>query len=231
MLHEIVEKCLHLNKEIKRNNLVKLTWGNASVLSDDGKVIAIKPSGVDFESMKFKDISLVDLYSGNHLSGLKPSVDTAIHREIYKAFPEIKSVIHTHSKFATSWAQSRRPIPLCGTTHADYFLKDIPVSDILYHSDFEDYEKHIGLKIVEWYQKNKISPLNVPGILIPNHGCLVFSDSCERTLECAIVLEEVAEMAYYTFMLDSSRTRSLEEDTLYDIHFERKNGKHKYYGQ
>ena len=121
-MNKTIEDCLYLNKSLKENNLVKLTWGNASVLSEDGKYIAIKPSGVSFDDLTFSEISIIELYTGKQISGMKPSVDTDIHLEIYKAFPEIKSIIHSHSKFATSWAQALKPIPILGTTHADYFF-------------------------------------------------------------------------------------------------------------
>ena len=126
-----IEDCLKLNKSLKENSLVKLTWGNASVLSEDGKHVVIKPSGVDFDEIKFSDLCIIELYTGKLVSGMKPSVDTAIHLEIYKAFPEIKSIIHSHSKFATSWAQALRSIPILGTTHADYGMNMKKILDSL----------------------------------------------------------------------------------------------------
>lgn len=230
-INKAIEDCLYLNKSIKENNLVKLTWGNASVISEDGKYIAIKPSGVDFEKLSYSDISIIEVYTGKQLSGKKPSVDTAIHLELYKAFPEIKSSIHSHSKFATSWAQSLQPIPILGTTHADYFLSDIPVARQLDEDEFDNYEKNLGQSIVDYYQSEKINPLNIPAILLPGHGVMVFSDSPKRTLECAIVLEEISEMAYYTKMLNKDIQQSELSKKLYTKHFERKNGINKYYGQ
>ena len=143
-MYKAIEDCLLLNKSIKDNNLVKLTWGNASVLSEDGKYIAIKPSGVNFSELSYSEICIVELYTGKQITGKKPSVDTPIHLEIYKAFPEIKSVIHTHSKFASSFAQALTSIPILGTTHADYFLDDIPVARKLEEWELEDYEKNLG---------------------------------------------------------------------------------------
>lgn len=230
-MNKVIEECLSLNKSLQENNLVKLTWGNASVISDDGKHIAIKPSGVDFDKLTYSEISIVDVYTGEHISGKKPSVDTAIHLEIYKAFPEIKSAIHSHSKFATSWAQAIKPIPILGTTHADYFLYDIPVSRQLKPNELVEYEKNLGQCIVDYFQSKKINPLNIPAILLPGHGAMVFSNSPKRTLECAIVLEEVAEMAYYTKMLNPNIETSELSLSLYEKHFERKNGINKYYGQ
>ena len=226
-----IEDCLALNKSLKENNLVKLTWGNASVLSEDGKSIVIKPSGVNFSELTYSQLCIVDLYSGRLISGMKPSVDTAIHLEIYKAFPEIKSIIHSHSKFATSWAQALEPIPILGTTHADYFLGDIPVARQLEEFELDEYEKNLGQSVVDFFQSNKINPLNIPAILLPGHGVMVFSDSPKRTLECAIVLEEIAEMAYYTKSINPNLKQSKFSKDLYTKHFERKNGINKYYGQ
>ena len=226
-----IEDCLALNKSLKENNLVKLTWGNASVLSEDGKSIVIKPSGVNFSELTYSQLCIVDLYSGWLISGMKPSVDTAIHLEIYKAFPEIKSIIHSHSKFATSWAQALEPIPILGTTHADYFLGDVPVARQLEEFELDEYEKNLGQCVVDFFQSNKINPLNIPAILLPGHGVMVFSDSPKRTLECAIVLEEIAEMAYYTKSINPNLKQSKLSKDLYTKHFERKNGINKYYGQ
>ena len=230
-MNKEIEDCLALNKSLKENNLVKLTWGNASVLSEDGKSIVIKPSGVNFSDLTYSQLCIVDLYSGKLISGMKPSVDTAIHLEIYKAFPEIKSIIHSHSKFATSWAQALRPIPILGTTHADYFISDIPVSRQLEKDELDEYEKNLGQCVVDYYQNKKINPLNIPAILLPGHGVMVFSDSPKRTLECAIVLEEIAEMAYYTTSINPNIQPCRLSRELYTKHFERKNGINKYYGQ
>ena len=230
-MNKEIEDCLALNKSLKENNLVKLTWGNASVLSEDGKSIVIKPSGVNFSELTYSQLCIVDLYSGRLISGMKPSVDTAIHLEIYKAFPEIKSIIHSHSKFATSWAQALEPIPILGTTHADYFLGDIPVARQLEEFELDEYEKNLGQSVVDFFQSNKINPLNIPAILLPGHGVMVFSDSPKRTLECAIVLEEIAEMAYYTKSINPNLKQSKFSKDLYTKHFERKNGINKYYGQ
>jgi len=230
-MNKEIEDCLALNKSLKENNLVKLTWGNASVLSEDGKTIVIKPSGVNFSDLTYSQLCIVDLYGGRLISGMKPSVDTAIHLEIYKAFPEIKSIIHSHSKFATSWAQALEPIPILGTTHADYFLGDILVARQLEEFELDEYEKNLGQSVVDFFQSNKINPLNIPAILLPGHGVMVFSDSPKRTLECAIVLEEIAEMAYYTKSINPNLKQSKFSKDLYTKHFERKNGINKYYGQ
>jgi L-ribulose-5-phosphate 4-epimerase len=230
-MNRAIEDCLSLNKSLKEHDLVKLTWGNASVLTEDGKHIVIKPSGIEFDKLTFSQLCIVELYTGKLISGMKPSVDTAIHLEIYKAFPEIKSIIHSHSKFATSWAQALKPIPILGTTHADYFLSDIPVARQLEKFELDEYEKNLGQCVVDFYQSKKINPLNIPAILLPGHGVMVFSDSSKRTLECAIVLEEIAEMAYYTTSINPHIQPCRLSRDLYKKHFERKNGINKYYGQ
>ncbi len=230
-MNKAIDDCLSLNKSIKDNNLVKLTWGNASVMSEDGKHLAIKPSGVDFDKLTYSEMSIVEIYTGKLISGKKPSVDTAIHLEIYKAFPEIKSVIHSHSKFATSWAQAFKPIPILGTTHADYFISDIPIARQLEKSELDNYEKNLGQSVVDYFQSHKINPLNIPAILLPGHGSMIFSNSPQRTLECAIVLEEIAEIAYYTKMINPTVQPCRLSRELYTKHFERKNGINKYYGQ
>lgn len=230
-MNKDIEDCLYLNKCLKEHNLVKLTWGNASVLCEDKKHVIIKPSGIDFEKLNFSQLCTIELYTGKLISGMKPSVDTAIHLEIYKAFPEIKSIIHSHSKFATSWSQALSSIPILGTTHADYFLSDIPIARQLQSHELVDYEKNLGQSVVEFYQKNKINPLNIPAILLPSHGVMVFSDTPKRTMECAIVLEEIAEMSYYTRVINPSIQLTDLTKELYTKHFERKNGINKYYGQ
>tara|TARA_Y100000589_G_C27101277_1_gene608171 strand:- start:64 stop:756 length:693 start_codon:yes stop_codon:yes gene_type:complete len=230
-MFKTIEDCLKLNQNLQKYGLVKLTWGNASVIDNDGKKVAIKPSGVEFDKLTFSQISIIELYTNKHISGMKPSVDTPLHLEIYKAFPEIKSVIHTHSKFATSWAQAHKSIPILGTTHADYFIDSIPVARPLDQSEIIEYEKNLGKSVVDYFQEKKINPLNIPAILLPSHGVLIFSDSPMRTLECAIVLEEIAEMAALSCSINPNYSQSQVNRNLFLKHFERKNGINKYYGQ
>lgn len=229
-MNDLLRQCVELNKALPQNGLVKLTWGNGSVLSDCGKYMAIKPSGVSFESLTDLDVSLVRIEDGCLLSGKKPSVDEQLHLQMYRAFPQIRSVIHTHSKFATAWAQARIPIPVLGTTHADYFDGCVPVCDTLTDSDLSDYETNLGRTIVGYFLRMELNPVLSQAILIPYHGCLTFSDSPKKALEAAIVLEEVAEMALYTKVLGKTETDH-ESESLFKKHFERKNGRSKYYGQ
>ena len=175
----------------------------------------------------------MSLRSAISLAGLKSSVDTEIHLEIYKSFHQVGAVIHTHSNYATAFAQAKMPIPYLGTTHADYFYGDIPViEDLSKEEILIDYEKNIGKKIVQHFRENNIDPSQMPAVLIPSHGSIVWGPTIEKTLETAIVLEEVAKLAYKTLNLsqacDKITSQSLD---LLDKHFLRKHGDKKYYGQ
>jgi L-ribulose-5-phosphate 4-epimerase len=221
------KECVFLNKELKTNNLVKLTWGNASIISEDRKYVFIKPSGVDFELLTEKNISVIELKTSKLVDGDRPSVDTPIHLEIYKKINNINSIIHTHSKFATSWAQANKQIPILGTTHADYFFGDIEIIEKPNILELESYEEAIGLKVAK-YLKNK---QNCNAVLLQNHGVLTFSNNFKKTLEYAIVLEEIAELAYLTLILNQNQKIDEQDRNLYHKHYFRKNGANKYYGQ
>ena len=215
-----------LNYDLSETDLVFLTFGNASVIDDDRTKVYIKPSGVNYKKLKDDNISVVDIQTGELIDGLKPSVDLDIHLEIYRSFKEINSVIHTHSKFVTIFAQSKKEIPIIGTTHADYFKGNIPITDELTESEIvNNYEKNIGKKVVKLFQEN--NPLEIPAALISNHGCVVFGKNSKECLDNAIVLEFIAEMAHYA---DKPETTE-NENVLYKFHHERKHGKGKYYGQ
>ena len=222
--------CLWLNCKLPENNLVKHTWGNASIFNND--LIAIKPSGVLFPTLNINDISVLNMKDGKLYHGKKPSVDTPIHVEIYKAFPEIKAVIHTHSTYATSWAQAGLPIPCMGTTHADHFFGEVPIIRYLTHEELHDeYEENLGKVVVEHYHIHNQSPKIMPAILLRNHGCLIFGVNKEEALSNAIALEEIAWMAFNTKVLNCRYTNNKKSEMLYNIHFERKHGVKKYYGQ
>lgn len=226
-MNDKIQRCVQANKELKQNGLVKLTWGNVSCKIDNKKIV-IKPSGVRFENLSPEDMSIVDIDTGRHISGLKPSVDTEIHLQIYRNMPHIKSVLHSHSKYATSWAQANKRIPLMGTTHADYFDGDIHVIPSIDVDDFSNYEKELGSSIIEYIKNNNIDPKCV---LLENHGVLVFTDNLNETIECAIVLEEVAEIAFNTLLINPKRSILKKDYNLFAKHYDRKNGKNKYYGQ
>jgi L-ribulose-5-phosphate 4-epimerase len=226
----LLHDCLWLNCKLPESNLVKLTWGNASIYKNTS--VAIKPSGVQFSMLEVNDISLLNLADNKLHHGKKPSVDTPMHIEIYKFFPGIKAIIHTHSTYATSWAQAGLPIPCMGTTHADHFMGEVPVIRHLEENELiSDYEANLGKIVVEHFVDNNQSPEKMPAILLRNHGCLVFGKTKEEALSNAIALEEVAHMAFNTKVLNNQMKTNTESDRLYNIHFERKHGNNKYYGQ
>ena len=231
MKNEKLEQCIELNKFLKSSGLVKLTWGNASAMSEDKLQMAIKPSGIDVFNLHPLDLSIIEISTGEQVSGLKKSVDTEIHLEIYRSFPETKFIVHNHSKFATSFAQAGQEIPILGTTHADYFPGNIPIVPCLSQDEYDNYESSLGVKTVKTIRSLKNTPNNIRAILLENHGVLLFSDSLKIIKESAIVLEEIAEMAFYTSLINPNRKMTQNDHNLFKKHFDRKNGKNKYYGQ
>jgi len=225
-LHKLVQ----VNKRLKEEKLVISTWGNASCRFDDNNIY-IKPSGVPFSDLTEEKLSKIDLKTEIHLSGLKPSVDTPTHLILYKAFPEVKAIIHTHSKYCTIFAQAKISIPCMGTTHADYFYGEVPVVRDLSPQEIEhEYERNTGLKIVEYFKEKNISPREMPAALSPSHGVFVWGDSLDNALKTAVVLENIAEMAYKTINLCYNKLVEFDENLL-NKHFLRKHGSQKYYGQ
>ena len=181
MLESLKEKVWKANLDLVKNKLVLFTWGNVSEIDRASGLVVIKPSGVEYDGMKPTDMVVVDL-NGKVVEGdLRPSSDTPTHLEFYKAFPEIGGVTHTHSTFATAWAQAGRAIPFYGTTHADYFYGDIPCARALTQAEIEgEYEKNTGLAIVETFRKGNLKPLEVPGVLIKSHGVFAFGKDGHR---------------------------------------------------
>ena len=225
-------QCLDLNKKIKELNLVKLTWGNVSLCDHARDLVYIKPSGAKLSELKESDISVVDLKTGALISGLKQSVDTNIHLEIYRNYDTVKSIVHTHSKFATSWAQAETPIPCLGTTHADYFDGCIPVVRNLKQDEIlNDYELNIGKIVVEYFKMRDACPLRRGAVLLPRHGVLTFGKDGKQAIENSVVLEEVAEMAHLTLSIGSARILTEDQVFLFRKHYDRKHGVNKYYGQ
>jgi len=229
--YEIQKETLQANRAIVDAGLVLLTWGNASVRHPTEQVMAIKPSGVSYDALDAESMVLVSIETGEVISGdLRPSSDTATHLEIYRAFPEARSVVHTHSAKAVAWAQAHRDIPIFGTTHADHFRDAIPVTRPMTQAEVEDqYEYHTGLVIVETFQSRTIDPAAVPGVLVASHGPFAWGADATKAVENAIVLEAVAAMALDTHTINPGSERAPEYLT--EKHWLRKHGKHAYYGQ
>ncbi len=230
MLKELKEKVLKANLDLMKHKLVLFTWGNVSEIDRKSGLIVIKPSGVRYDEMKAEDMVVVDL-DGNVVDGtLRPSSDTPTHIEFYKAFPHIGGVTHTHSTFATAWAQAGRSIPFYGTTHADYFYGDIPCARSLTKAEIEgEYEKNTGLAIIEKFREDGLDPLEVPGVLIKSHGVFAFGKDADGSVYNATVIEEVAKMAFLTEQINPTVTRA--DRFMMEKHYQRKHGKNAYYGQ
>ena len=230
MLESLKEKVWKANLDLVKNKLVLFTWGNVSEIDRASGLVVIKPSGVEYDGMKPTDMVVVDL-NGKVVEGdLRPSSDTPTHLEFYKAFPEIGGVTHTHSTFATAWAQAGRAIPFYGTTHADYFYGDIPCARALTQAEIEgEYEKNTGLAIVETFRKGNLKPLEVPGVLIKSHGVFAFGKDADKSVYNATVIEEVAKMAAVTEAVNPQVKRA--DLFMMEKHYQRKHGKNAYYGQ
>ena len=230
MLEELKERVLKENLELDKRGLVTYTWGNVSAIDREKGLIVIKPSGVKYEDMKAEHMVVVDL-EGNVVEGkYRPSSDTATHIELYKKYTELGGVVHTHSTFATSWAQACNDIPAYGTTHADYFYGDIPCTRRLTEEEItRDYETETGNVIIETIEDRKIKAIEVPGIVVASHGPFTWGKTPEEAVYNAVVLEEVAKMAYYTSSINP-RIRQADK-YLQDKHYLRKHGANAYYGQ
>lgn len=225
------EKVCEANKEISRQKLAILTWGNVSGIDSKNEVMAIKPSGVGYEDLSPEDIVIVSLSSGYVVDGkLKPSSDTKTHLKLYRQFKQIKSVVHTHSHFATVWAQAEREIPCMGTTHADYFFGTIPLTRALRPYEIVDgYEKMTGQVIVERFTKFGINPIYMPGVLVRGHGPFSWGKTIQIAVENAVILEEVAKLAFDSLRLNPDLKPI--SHALLEKHFQRKHGKDASYGQ
>jgi L-ribulose-5-phosphate 4-epimerase len=228
MLRELKEAVLEANLELPRKGLVTYTWGNVSGIDRENNLIVIKPSGVSYDELKIEDLVVIDL-DGNKVEGkLNPSSDTATHLVIYKNFKDVGGVVHTHSRWATSWAQAGKGIPAFGTTHADYFYGTIPCTRKMTDEEIKgEYEKETGNVIVETFKG--INPEYIPGVLVNNHGPFCWGKDAHECVHNAVVLEEVAMMAYNTVAL----TKGIDSinKVLLDKHFLRKHGANAYYGQ
>lgn len=227
---DLRQLCLELNLNISKEKLALFTWGNVSVRADDN--IFIKPSGVPFEELTKAQISKVEISTGKVLSGLKPSVDTNIHMEIYKSDANVRSVIHTHSSNATMFAQARKSIPLIGTTHADYFPCDIPVTkELSFDPDANDMETSMGRAVVECAKRSYPRSAHAKAVLMASHGVMLWSPNPEKIIEYSVVLEEIAKLAIGSIQLNPDLKSTEREKQLFDFHYQRKHGKGRYYGQ
>ena len=228
MLEELKQKVLETNLQLPKLNLVAFTWGNVSAIDRASGVMVIKPSGVTYETMQAEQMVCVDLESGKVVEGsLRPSSDTPTHLALYRAFPSIGGIVHTHSRWATIFAQAGRDIPALGTTHADYFYGDIPVTRPLSKSEIEGaYELETGNVIIETMRG--IDPIAMPAILVQEHGPFTWGKDAAEAVYHAAVLEEAAMMAWHTLAHAPSAHLN---PTLMDKHYLRKHGKNAYYGQ
>lgn len=230
MLEELKKKVYEANMELSRRGLITYTWGNVSEIDRDTGYFVIKPSGVDYDKLRPEDMVVMDL-EGKRIEGtLNPSSDTPTHLELYKKYPEIGGVVHTHSPEATSWAQAGRDIPLYGTTHADYFYGPIPCARSLTPEEIGgEYERNTGLVIIETFEQRGLNPMHTPGVLCTNHGPFTWGKDAAEAVHNAVVLEEVARMAIRTELLNPQVQPA--PDSIRDKHFFRKHGENAYYGQ
>ncbi|MBO0470958.1 L-ribulose-5-phosphate 4-epimerase [Enterococcus sp. DIV0242_7C1] len=230
LIKEMKERVFAANLALPDAGLVKLTWGNVSEIDRETGIVVIKPSGVPYGQMKADDMVVTDL-EGHVLAGaLKPSSDLETHLELYKAFKEINSVVHTHSKNAVMWAQAGRGIPAYGTTHADTFYGVVPCTRQLTSKEVESaYELETGKVIIETFTKEKIDPMAVPGVLVYGHGPFTWGKTPQKAVENSIVLDEIAEMAEVTEIVNKNILPIPQY--LLDKHYFRKHGVNAYYGQ
>ena len=228
MLEELKEKVCRANLDLVKHGLVLFTWGNVSAIDRATGLVVIKPSGVSYETMKASDMVVVDL-DGNVVEGdLRPSSDTPTHLVLYKAFPNIGGVVHTHSTFATAWAQAGRDIPNIGTTHADYFHDCIPCTEAMTADQMGEYEYNTGVVIVDRITKANINPVHTPAVLVKNHGPFAWGKDADQAVYHAVVAEQVAKMAYIAYGVNPNLTMN---PLLVEKHFSRKHGPNAYYGQ
>lgn len=230
MLEQLKQQVLEANLLLPKFGLVTFTWGNVSAIDRETGLVVIKPSGVPYEGMTAEDMVVVDL-SGKVVEGKwKPSSDTPTHVELYKAFPNVGGVCHTHSSYATSWAQAGRGIPCYGTTHADYFYGDVPCLRCLTKDEIEEaYERNTGTLIVSEFARLHLDQVAMPAVLLKNHGPFTWGKDAVAAVHNAVVLEECAKMAYRTEQINPSVRPAPQE--LQDKHYLRKHGKNAYYGQ
>lgn len=229
MLEQLKEEVLRANLSLRDWGLVTLTWGNASGFDRERGLVVIKPSGVEYDKMTAEDMVVLDL-QGNVVEGeLNPSSDAPTHLELYREFPDLGGVVHTHSIYATAFAQAHEDIPALGTTHADHFYGDIPCTPDLTDEEIGgEYELNTGKVIVREFRNRGIKPLEIPAVVVASHGVFTWGTSAKKAAENALVAEKTAEMAYLS--LTVAPMRHIKQ-TLLDKHYLRKHGANAYYGQ
>lgn len=228
MLEALKQEVYEANMELPRRGLITYTWGNVSGIDRELGLFVIKPSGVAYETLTPEDMVVMDLEGRRVEGALKPSSDMETHLELYKAFPEVGGIVHTHSPYATSWAQAGRGLPCYGTTHADYFYGEVPCARNLTAEEIEEgYEKNTGTVIIETFAGR--NPMYVPGVLCKNHGPFTWGRDAAEAVHNAVVLEEIAKMNLFTELLKPGVESAPQ--CLMDKHFMRKHGPKAYYGQ
>lgn len=230
MLEYLKKKVYEANMDLVRHGLVIFTWGNVSGIDRERGLVVIKPSGVDYDTMTPDDMVVVDLHTGEVVEGsLRPSSDTPTHLVLHRAWPEIGGVVHTHSTYATAWAQAGIDLPNIGTTHADYFHNAIPCTADMTEAEVKgQYELETGNVIVNRFRLGAINPVHTPGVLVKNHGPFSWGKDPHEAVHNAVVMEQVAKMAFVAYSVNPRLTMN---PLLVEKHFSRKHGPNAYYGQ
>ncbi len=230
MYEELKQECYEANMLLPKLDLVIYTFGNVSCIDRKAGVFAIKPSGVDYDALRPEDIVIVGL-DGKKVDGkMRPSSDTNTHCELYKAFPELGGITHTHSTFAVAWAQAARAVPIYGTTHADHLAADIPCTEFMADERIQnDYEVETGLQIIDCFRKQKLNAAEIPMVLVAGHGPFTWGATAAKSVYNARVLEELCKMAFVTESVNPKVPRL--KNSLIQKHYNRKHGKDAYYGQ
>lgn len=230
MLEQLKQQVYEANLQLPQYKLVTFTWGNVSAVDREAQMMVIKPSGVTYDIMKPSDMVVIDLVTGEKVEGkYKPSSDTPTHLALYRAFLDIGGIVHTHSRWATIFSQAGKSIPPLGTTHADYFYGEIPCTRKMSKDEITgSYEEETGNVIIERFAT--LDPVAIPAVLVHSHGPFTWGSDAAEAVHNAVVLEEVAMMAWHTMMLNNQQQENMQK-VLLDKHFLRKHGKNAYYGQ
>lgn len=231
MLEQLKKQVFEANLDLPKYGLITFTWGNVSGIDREKGLVVIKPSGVEYDVMTQDDMVVVDLHTGKVVEGnKKPSSDTPTHLELYRQFPEIGGIVHTHSRHATTWAQAGRGLTALGTTHADYFYGTIPCTRLMTEAEIQgEYELETGKVIVETFKTKGINPKDIPAVLVHSHGPFAWGTDPHNAVHNAVVLEELAYMNLFSYQLNP--TIGAMQQTSLDKHYLRKHGKNAYYGQ